>query len=318
MEEDRRQHLSRTFTSIPSVSTSSPPPPTSNTYTVLTPWSQATGEWEEVQVEDDSAPTARYFHSAIVWNKAIWVFGGLGLESPSDSEERNLGDLYFFPLGTFSHFFPFLLFLSYLLNTVCRWWSIQVLFLDGGRRGKGEEEKRKTQDTIEETDWPQRPSGLSSSAACRNLARDSWKHGCEDSGYTLYCIENMEKVISSIFFFSFFLFRLNNFFLFSLAEADSLWKWHYLALTPAQGWIQEWDDLSKQETSWISKYRDFIRKLAKYRIHPQQLSLSLFFLLSSLFSHTSCFLFPPIKARGSSRPKRGMIVRSLLTPSSLL
>lgn len=56
-------------------------------------------EWQELKGEEGMTPTARYFHSVVEGEGSIWIFGGLGLESPGESKSKNLGDFYAFYLS---------------------------------------------------------------------------------------------------------------------------------------------------------------------------------------------------------------------------
>lgn len=62
-------------------------------------FSKGSRKWQEVEEQGMNPPTARYGHTILVADNALWIFGGLGLESPHDDEEKNLNDLHAFALG---------------------------------------------------------------------------------------------------------------------------------------------------------------------------------------------------------------------------
>eukprot|EP01087_Luapelamoeba_hula_P019674 TRINITY_DN654_c0_g1_i11.p1 TRINITY_DN654_c0_g1~~TRINITY_DN654_c0_g1_i11.p1 ORF type:complete len:533 (+),score=69.97 TRINITY_DN654_c0_g1_i11:253-1851(+) len=55
----------------------------------------ATNEWQKAETRQVNGPTARTFHSVGEW-EGVWVFGGLGLATTSDSKSTNLADLYYY------------------------------------------------------------------------------------------------------------------------------------------------------------------------------------------------------------------------------
>ena len=51
------------------------------------------GLWRPVK-EDESTPSGRQNHTAIIWNNSLFIFGGLGLKSPEDATPQSLASFY--------------------------------------------------------------------------------------------------------------------------------------------------------------------------------------------------------------------------------